>query len=320
MSEVESEALRVLRDEVWMRLTADPVHLSPKWFYDTIGSELFEDITQLPEYYLSRAEEALLDVWGRPWIEAQAPACLVELGAGSARKTRVLLERLEAVRPGATYVPLDVAADFLDDTARELRDEFPNLVVRSVVADLGGDLHLPADLPRPAVFALIGSTLGNFARPAAIDLLQRIRSAMAPGDRLLLGVDLQPGPQKSEAELVSAYDDAAGVTARFNLNMLSVLNREAGTNFNRADFAHEARYERAEGRMEMHLVALRETAVVVPGRGELRLDPGASIRTEISCKYEPGSIDDLLALATLRRIEWVEGARGRYAVVVAEPD
>jgi L-histidine N-alpha-methyltransferase len=319
MSEVETPGLRALRDEVWMRLTSDPAHLSPKWFYDTAGSELFEEITQLPEYYLSRAEEELLAGWGREWIEQVAPASLIELGAGSARKTRVLLERLEAARPGATYVPLDVAADFLDDTAADLRAEFPALEVRPVVADLGGNLSLPDDLPRPAVFALIGSTLGNFARQAAVELLERIRVAMAPQDRLLLGVDLQPGPQKTEAELVAAYDDAAGVTARFNRNMLAVLNREAGTDFDASVFVHQARYNRSEGRMEMHLVARSDTAVQVPGRGQLKFEAGDAIRTEISCKYERSSLDTLLGAAGLRRTEWVEGPRGRYALVVAVP-
>lgn len=314
----ESADTAALRDEVWQRLNADPVHLSPKWFYDTAGSNLFEEITQLPEYYLSRTEEELLSDWGTGWLAEWAPASLVELGAGSARKTRVLLEALQRVRPGAWYVPVDVAADFLDETAAALRAEFPRLEVQPVVADLTGELEVPPTLPRPAGFALLGSTLGNFATEAAVALLRRVAQAMTSDDRFVLGVDLRPGARKSEAELIAAYDDEAGVTARFNLNMLEVLNRAAGTDFDSGDFVHEARYNRAEGRIEMHLRARRDVQVGVPGRGFVPIGQGATIRTEISCKYDRSVIDTLLGAAGMTCADWVEDTHGRYAMVVAK--
>jgi L-histidine N-alpha-methyltransferase len=314
----EERAVARLRDEVWERLRSRV--LSPRWFYDHRGSELFEEITRLPEYYPTRTELALLEAGAHDWVASLRPGVFVELGAGSARKTRVLLDALQDVRPGAVYVPLDVSAAFLASTAEALRKEYPSLRIEPEVADLTRPLRLDRHGEPPTLFALLGSTLGNFAPPAAVAVLSHVRDAMVPGDTFLLGADLRPGPGKSVAELEAAYDDAAGVTARFNLNMLAVLNERAGTDFDLDDFRHRAFYEPDAGWIEMHLDAPRGATVRVPGRGTVTLEPGASLRTEISSKYDRDTLDALFAGAGLRRREWITDPRGRYAMVFAELD
>lgn len=311
-----SNGAGALRDEVWAHLTRSPRQLSPKWFYDTRGSELFEAITRLPEYYPTRTEQALLERWAPGFVERLAPRVLVELGAGSARKTRVLLDAMTRRRRDVRYVPVDVSGEFLADTARTLRGEYPSLTVTPAVADMSRPFDLPAGLAEPALHALLGSTLGNFLPPAAARLLGRVRGGLRPGDAFLMGADLRPGPGKSTAELEAAYDDPGGVTAAFNRNVLSVLNREAGTDFDPGGWRHHAYYDEGAGRIEMHLVAERAQAVRVPGRGSVAFEPGESIRTEISSKYDRPTVEALFEAAGLRLDEWVTDDRHRYALVV----
>lgn len=315
-SRAEAPAVQALRDEVWAHLTRAPRQLSPKWFYDTRGSELFEAITELPEYYPTRTEQALLESWAPGFVERLAPRVLVELGAGSARKTRVLLDAMLAQRADARYVPVDVSADFLEDTARVLRSEYPSLTVTPAVADMSRAFRLPPELPGPALHALLGSTLGNFLPGPAARLLGRVREGLRPGDAFLMGADLRPGPGKSRAELEAAYDDARGVTAEFNRNILTVLNRDAGTDFDPGAWRHHAFYDDTEGRIEMHLVAERPQAVRVPGRGRVAFEAGESIRTEISAKYDRPTVEGLFAEAGLELAEWVADDRARYALAV----
>jgi L-histidine Nalpha-methyltransferase len=307
----------MLRD-VARGLAQPQKELSPKYFYDQRGSQLFEQITRLPEYYLTRAERAILDAEMPPLMRTLRPATLVELGAGSAAKTRVILDALHAAGSGRCYVPLDVSASFLADSARKLRAEYPWLRVTPVVADFTERVPLPPDLPRPLVLAFLGSTIGNFANAEAVRVLRHAGAVLAPGDRLLLGADLRKDP----ARLGAAYDDAAGVTAAFNRNMLLVLNRELGADFDAAAFDHDARYNRAEHRIEMHLVARTPQAVRIPGAGVFRFAPGESVRTEISCKYDRPAIDGLFALAGLRVDAWLTDAPRDFALVVAsrQPD
>ena len=313
----ETEELAELRDEVWAGLRDGA--LSSRWFYDRRGSELFEEITRLPEYYPTRTERALLVEHATAWMGKLRPGILVELGAGSARKTRILLDALQDERPGAVYVPLDVSADFLETTARELRAEYPDLRVEPEVADLLHPLEIADHGPGPTLFAFLGSTLGNFAPDAAVGLLARIRDAMKPEDTFLLGVDLRPGPGKSLEELEAAYNDAQGVTAEFNRNMLFVLNDRAGTDFAPEYFAHRAFYDVPTGRIEMHLVASTAMRVRVPGRGDIHFEPDDSIRTEISSKYDPVVVDELFRAAGLARTDWLPDDHGRYAMVLARP-
>lgn len=288
--------------------------LPPKYFYDTRGSELFEEITRLPEYYLTRTERALLERWMPEWTAALRPRALVELGAGSAAKTRIVLDAMEAADRGATYVPVDVSAEFLADTAAGLRAEYPGLDVVPAVADITEDLDLPG-LPEPTLFAFLGSTVGNFAPGEAVALLRRVREAMRPGDRLLMGVDLRKDPARIEA----AYNDAQGVTAEFNRNMLLVLNREAGTDFDPDAFEHRAFYNRDDHRIEMHLVASAPQTVHVPGMDPVRFAAGESVRTEISCKHDRASVEEMFSAAGLAVERWETDPDGLYALVLGSP-
>ena len=288
--------------------------LPPKYFYDERGSELFERITKLPEYYLTRAERALLEDHARAIVDVFRPRTLVELGAGSAAKTRILLDAMRAVGCLEEYVPIDVSAEFLQDTARQLRREYPGLRVVPAVADISDSLGLPERLPRPVLFAFLGSTIGNFDAPAARSLLGRVRHAMRPFDRLLLGADLRKPSRVVEA----AYNDSRGVTASFNRNMLRVVNRELGADFDVGSFTHRAFYSPERHRIEMHLVSTREQVVHIPLVGEVHLAKGESIRTEISCKYDRPSVRRLLRAASLQLERWIADD-GRFALSVASP-
>lgn len=290
--------------------------LPPKYFYDARGSALFEAITRLPEYYLTRAERALLERWIPAWIGELRPGALVELGAGSAEKTRILLDAIAASATGrATYVPVDVSAEFLDETAARLTTEYPSLGVVPLVADFTAELALPAGLPRPVLHAFLGSTIGNFAPGEAVALLRGARGRMEEGDRFLMGVDLRKDPAVIEA----AYNDAQGVTAAFNLNMLRVLNAAAGTDFDPDAFEHRAFYDGAEHRIEMHLVSRAAQAVTVPGVGVFPFRAGESLRTEISCKHDRASVEAMLAAAGMRLARWETGAEALFAILLATP-
>lgn len=286
-----------------------------KYFYDQRGSELFDEITTLPEYYLTRTELGLLEAHADALIARTRPATLLELGAGSARKTRLLLDALQARVPGATYAPFDVSASFLGETARELRLEFPELRVTPVVGDFTQPLEVAADTVRPALVALLGSTLGNFAESRATEILGNATAWMAAGDHLLLGVDMRPGQGKTREELEAAYDDEQGVTAEFNLNLLRVLNDRFGTDFDPSAFEHVARYDTREGRVEMHLRARRAHHVRLPGEEPIGFVQGETLRTEISCKYDRPTIEDLMVSAGLELLEWIE-ASGRYGLAL----
>lgn len=297
--------------EVVEGLSRPVKELSPRFFYDERGSQLFERITQLPEYYLTRAERRLLDEHATALMQALAPRTLVELGAGSAEKTRTLITAMLRTTPRAAYVPIDVSGEFLRETTRRLRAEFPTLAVWPVVADIGAELHLPRLLERPVLFAFLGSTIGNFRAHDAEALLRRVATHMHPGDRLLLGADLRKDVRIIEA----AYDDAAGVTAEFNRNMLLVLDRELGADFDPADFAHRAFYNAREHCIEMHLVARRALVATIPGAAPIAFRAGESVRTEVSCKYDRASIARMFALAGLRLDAWLEAQDPGYALV-----
>jgi L-histidine N-alpha-methyltransferase len=299
--------------EVAAGFSASQKELPPKYFYDHRGSELFEEITRLPEYYPTRTERALLETWMPALIPQLGTRTLIELGAGSAEKSRIILRAMR--RQGgvpAVYVPIDVSASFLTVTAGRLRREFPGLSVEPVVADITEDFDPPRRVPHPALYAFLGGTIGNFYPPAAIRLLQRLRAAMEPSDRFLLGVDLRKDVRRIEA----AYNDAQGVTAEFNRNMLLVLNHELGSNFDPTTFDHLAFYEPSTHRIEMHLVSTLDQEVRVPGVGLVSFAAGESIRTEISCKYDRGSVAELFSAAGLSIEHWRPGPESLFALVV----
>jgi L-histidine N-alpha-methyltransferase len=306
-----------MRDEVWAGLRERPRTLSSKYFYDTRGSELFVEITGLAEYYPTRTERALLEKWGGTLIREHRPRALLELGAGSAGKTRVLLDAMEVREGGGVYLPQDVSEEFLQETARHLRREYPHLEVSPLTGDLTHPFGPDLDVPRPVMVALLGSTIGNFTDAQNEEILTNIRSLLRPGDRFLLGADLRPSPGKSVDELEAAYNDSRGVTAEFNRNILANLNARLGTDFDPARFDHLAFYDRDEARIEMHLVSRGAQTVEVPERGRLHFEDGEAIRTEISRKWDRESVQRLFALGDLRLIEWITDERERYALAVA---
>ncbi len=273
-------------------LTQTPKRLSPKYFYDAAGSDLFEQITRLPEYYPTRTELGILRDRSRE-IAALIPdkAALVEFGAGATTKIRLLLENSTF----AAYVPVDISGEFLNGQAAKLRADFPGLAVHPVVADFTQSFELPAevrDMPKVGFFP--GSTLGNFEPEDASQFLKKAADILGHGALLVLGVDLE----KDESVLHDAYNDAAGVTAQFNLNLLTRMNRELGTNFDVSSFDHRAIYNRAEHRIEMHLHSRKAQKVRLCGR-TIGFARGESIHTENSYKY---SIPRLRKLA--RKSGW----------------
>ena len=302
----------LLRD-VAHGLSRPQKELPPKYFYDRRGSELFDEITRLPEYYLTRTERALLDCWSGPLMAALRPAALVELGAGSADKTRLLLDAMVYAGSGEVYVPIDVSAEFLEESASRLREEYPTLGIEPLVGDIVDPLDLGDDLPSPAIVAFLGSTIGNFDPAGAVRLLRNVARAMRPGDRLLLGADLRKDPKVIER----AYNDAQGVTAEFNLNVLRVVNRELGADFDLSAFEHRAFYDRTLHRIEMHLVSTDDQVVRIPAVGDVAFAGGESIRTEISCKYDQEAVAEMLDAAGLRIDRWITDASSTYALVVA---
>jgi L-histidine N-alpha-methyltransferase len=302
----------LLRDVAW-GLSRPQKELPPKYFYDRRGSELFDEITRLPEYYLTRAERGLLDCWSGPLMAAIRPAALVELGAGNADKTRLLLDAMVYAESGEVYVPIDVSAEFLDDTATRLREEYPTLGIEPIVGDIADPLELGPDLPAPAMIAFLGSTIGNFDPASARGLLRNVADAMRPGDRFLLGADLRKNPAVIEA----AYNDRQGVTAEFNLNVLRVLNRDLGAEFDLGRFEHRAFYDRTLHRIEMHLVSMDDQSVRIPGVGSVHFAGGESIRTEISCKYDRASLAEMLGSAGMQIDRWISDSAQTYALAVA---
>ena len=268
-------------------LSQHPKRLSPKYFYDAAGSELFEQITVLPEYYPTRTELGILRDRGDE-IAADIPkgAALVEFGAGATTKVRLLLQHCEF----GAYVPVDISGEFLSAQANGLRKDFPDLDVHPVAADFTTPFALPsaiADMPKVGFFP--GSTLGNFEPHEASSFLRTAREILGEGARMIIGVDLE----KDERVLYDAYNDAAGVTARFNLNVLVRINRELGGNFDLSAFTHRSIYNRDRHRIEMHLISRKAQNVRILGNN-FSFRPGESIHTENSYKY---SLERFTALA-----------------------
>ncbi|MFW5947354.1 MAG: L-histidine N(alpha)-methyltransferase [Gemmatimonadota bacterium] len=308
------DTMERMRAEVAEGLSRPQKALSPKYFYDRRGSELFEEITRLPEYYPTRTERALLLERMPDWVHARRPASLVELGAGAADKTRAILDAMHDAVAEPVFVPIDISGEFLRRVAADLRAAYPTAAIRPLVADISHGFHLPDDLPRPLLFALLGGTIGNFPRDDGVGLLRRVRSEMSDDDRFLIGFDLRKDVQVLEA----AYNDDAGITADFNRNVLRVLNRELGADFPVDRFRHRAFYAEEEERIEMHLVADAPCTVAIPGVGEFRFDAGETIRTEISCKYTRPSIEAMFHDAGLA-VEHFATADPGFALVLARP-
>ena len=315
--EVHADAatrLKTMADDVRQGLSARPRWLPPKYFYDAVGSQLFADITRLPEYYLTRVEEALLDRLAPPLMRRLAPADIVELGSGFSVKT----QRLLAARGGTPlrYTPVDVDEATVAASAARLLGHDGQLEVHAVIGDFERHLaHVPAAAGRRLVLFL-GSTIGNLDPSGRHALLARIRGLLRRGDRLLLGVDLV----KAQATLEAAYNDAAGVTAAFNRNILQVVNQALGGDFRPEAFRHRAFYNAALARIEMHLVSERRQTVRIPGIGlRVELKRGETIWTESSYKFTRASTAGMLADAGLRLEAWHTDVEERFALAVAAP-
>jgi L-histidine Nalpha-methyltransferase len=305
---------QMLRD-VRQGLTTTPKQLSPKYFYDERGSELFEEITQLPEYYLTRAERSLLEQRMSEIVATVRPCSLVELGAGSAIKTRLILDEMRSSGCAECYVPIDVSKDFLEATALQLRSEYPDSQITPVVSDITEPFDLPP-MASPTLVVFLGSTIGNFPRQPAVRLLSHVAHVMGPSDRFLLGADLRKDPDV----INRAYNDSKGVTAAFNLNVLQRLNRELGADFPVGDYAHKAFYSSEQHRVEMHLVARKAHNVVIPEIGEIKFREGESIRTELSYKYDRPTLEDILNAAGLVMEKWMPAADDSFALALARAE
>lgn len=277
-----------LRSDVLSGLAQPRKSLAPKYFYDARGSELFEAICVLPEYYPTRTELAMMQASAREMARLLGPQCLlIEYGAGSGRKTRVLIEALAPV----AYMAIDISRSALQQCAAELAAAYPAVQVAAVCADYSRPLQLPVIdnvSPHRRVIYFPGSTIGNFTRPEALAFLRHAHGVAGPGGAMLVGVDLKKDP----ARLHAAYNDAQGVTAAFNLNLLTRINRELGGNFDVGAFEHHAFYDADEGRIEMHLRSLREQSVSVAGQ-TFHFRAGETIHTENSCKYSVAEFQQL---------------------------
>ncbi len=302
------------REDVLAGLAAPIPAIPARWFYDRRGSELFDAITQLPTYYLTRAETGVLEQIGPDLARSIPPgAVVVEFGAGSAAKTPLLLE---AIAPAA-YVPVDISGDHLRESASELARRYPSMAVHPLITDFSRPFALPdgiEGLPRLGFFP--GSTIGNFVPQSATDLLRHLRQMLGTGAQLLIGMDLV----KPVERLLAAYDDPEGVTACFNLNLIKRINRELDGSIPCDAFQHEARWNEMHSRIEMHLVALRDVRFTVAGRS-FSFGEGSSIHTENSHKYD-GRSARLLLLAggwTPTR-EWTDEADFALILADAQPE
>ncbi|MEV4234770.1 L-histidine N(alpha)-methyltransferase [Nocardia sp. NPDC049737] len=309
----DDDLTSALRTDARLGLTADPKWLPPKWFYDARGSELFEQITELAEYYPTRTERALLErVVGEIARTAQAEV-LVELGSGSAAKTRLLLSALTAEGPLKTYVPQDVSSSALQAAAAEIAAEFPGLAVHGVVSDFTDTLH---NLPRGGrrMIAFLGGTIGNLVPAERAEFLSSIYEVLEPGERLLLGAGLVIDP----AVLVPAYDDGAGVTAEFNRNVLHVLNGRLDADFEPDKFAHLAIWDAEHEWIEMRLEATEEMTVTVRELDlTVQFARGEQMRTEISAKFRIDGFDAELAEAGFQTEQVWTDPDDRFALVLA---
>ncbi|MER7045112.1 L-histidine N(alpha)-methyltransferase [Streptomyces jumonjinensis] len=299
-----------LSEDVLQGLTSTPKVLPPKWFYDARGSELFEEITRLPEYYPTRAEREILIARAPAIAAATGARTLVELGSGSSEKTRHLLDALPGLR---SYLPVDVSESALTGAAEALLRERPALQVHALIADFTQELILP-DTPGPRLVAFLGGTIGNLLPPERALFLRSVRTLLRPGDALLLGTDLV----KDEEVLVRAYDDARGVTAEFNKNVLNVLARELDADVDPADFDHVALWDREREWIEMRLRARSALTVKIPALNlVVAFEEGEELRTEVSAKFRREGVAAELAGAGMELSRWWTDERGRFALSLA---
>ncbi|WP_370644083.1 L-histidine N(alpha)-methyltransferase [Myxococcus sp. RHSTA-1-4] len=307
------DAKRALRAEVLEGLCGRPKELSPKWLYDERGSQLFDDITRLPEYYPTRREREILLAHAGDVARLSGADTMIELGSGTSEKTRLLLDAMEEAGQLSRFVPFDVSEAFLRRAAADLAREYPGITVHAVVGDFERHLgQLPGGGRR--LVAFLGGTIGNFKPAQRALFLRELSAGLRPGDGLLLGTDLI----KDRERLHAAYNDRAGVTAEFNRNVLRVLNRELGGDFDPDAFEHFAPFDEENAWIEMRLVSrCAQTVWLSTLRRRVDFAEGEVLRTEVSCKFRQAQVEAELAEAGLTLTEWWTDAAGDFALSLA---
>ncbi|HZC70474.1 MAG TPA: L-histidine N(alpha)-methyltransferase [Jatrophihabitans sp.] len=304
-----------MAEDVRAGLTATPKVLPPKYFYDARGSELFDEITRLPEYYPTRTERALLLARAGDIASSTGAETLIELGSGTSEKTRLLLAALRSAGTLRRFVPFDVDPAVLKDASAAVANEFPGLLVEPVVGDFEQHLDVLPDGGR-RLLAFLGSTIGNLDPEQRAGFLRDVRATLAPGDAFLLGTDLVKAPER----LVDAYDDAAGVTAAFNKNLLLVLNRDLGADFDLDEFDHVASWDAEREWIEMRLRSRQDQTVRVAALGlSVHFARGEELRTEISAKFRRTGVEAELAAAGLRLTAWWTDPADDFALSLSVP-
>lgn len=300
-------------DDVRQGLTRTPKALQPRWFYDDRGCELFDEITMLPEYYQTRTEMAILEQHARDIMERIRPASIVELGAGSCTKSRVLIRSAKGMGSLWTFVPFDISEATLRRSATELSEEFDDLTVYCVTGEF--DHHL-SQIPRfgRQLIVFLGSTIGNFEPAEADRFLTEVRRLMRPGDHFLIGVDLVKRPE----QLIAAYDDSRGVTAEFNRNLLTRINSELEADFDLDAFSHAVRWNAPEHRIEMNLRSQATQTVRVCGADlTVPFDKDELLRTEVCTKYTRESLEAMLQSVGIQAVAWYTDPADRFGLVLA---
>jgi L-histidine N-alpha-methyltransferase len=295
-------------------LTKPFKELSPRYFYDERGSRLFEAITELEEYYPTRAERSILESRGEEIVAAAGgPATLIELGSGTAAKTRVLLDAMRRASCLEGYAPVDISEQITRETASRIAAEYGGISVHGLVCDYELDLErIPLGGPR--LLAFLGGTVGNFEPAQRASFLRRVANLLGPDDRFLLGTDLVKGRERLEG----AYNDSAGVTAEFNRNVLAVLNRELGADFDLDAFEHVAFWDEENLWMDIRLRSLRRQLVDFPALGmQVAFDRGEEMRTEISTKFAREGLTGIFAEAGLELTDWFTDSEGEFALSLA---
>jgi L-histidine N-alpha-methyltransferase len=304
-----------MRADALSGLQANEKSIPPMWFYDERGSQLFEEITRLPEYYPTRAERHLLEQHASSIVELAKADTLVELGAGACEKTRVLLTALQDLGTLSTYVPFDVSDEFLRDAASTLSDEYDDMAVHLVIGDFNDHLSAIPSTGRRMI-AFLGGTIGNFTPSQRRRFLFDLNCVLTSGDSFLLGTDLV----KDRGRLVAAYDDAAGVTSKFNKNVLQVLNDQLGGDFDPDLFTHVARWNEEERWIEMRLRAEAHTVVTLQAADiEVTFAEGEELLTEISAKFTPEQVREELAAAGFIVDEMWGAEEGEFLLTLAHP-
>ena len=315
-SHLDGSEERSLADDALDGLTRPFKELPPKHFYDARGAELFDRICELPEYYPTRAERSILEERAAEIAEVTGAVELVELGSGTAAKTRVLLDALHAAGTLERYVPVDVTETMVRECAEELAEEYPGLRVHGVIGDFERHLELLPAAFGPRIVAFLGGTIGNFPPGSRRRFLRKIARLLGPEDHLLMGTDLVKDPRVLQA----AYDDSQGVTAEFNRNVLCVLNRELQADFDPEDFDHVALFDAEHEWIEMRLRARRELTTVVRGLDlAVHFDAGEELRTEISAKFTPERVEGDLAAAGLELVSWLTDPDEFFALTLSRP-